>query len=117
MCKSCEHTHLVGAEGFKQPIDPVKLAKYQRAKRTGKIPADPAYPAHVAASWYVPNLEFTRAELKDKSVKLFKRDPWAPNERSAKADRFFPGRDVTDIKSYVSMFERLNNLVPTNPEV
>ena len=113
MCKSCEHTHLVGAEGFKQSIDPVKLAKYQRAKRTGKIPADPAYTAHVAASRHVPNLEFTAAELKDKSVKVFKRDPWQPNERSAKADRFFPDRAITDTATYVRTFEALNMLVRT----
>jgi len=116
MCKNCEQMMRDAYDGkydWNQPIDPVKLAKYQRAKRTGKIPADPVYTAHVRESWYVPNLEFTAAELKDKSVKRFKRGPWRPNERSAKVDRFFPDRAITDTATYVRTFEALNMLVRT----
>lgn len=116
MCKACDKMMGDANDGtydWSRPIDPVALAKYQRAKRTGKIPADPIYAAHVRASWHIPNLEFTRAELADKSVKVFKRDQGVIAQNPAKADRFFPDRSVTDTASYVRVFEKLNNLKRT----
>jgi hypothetical protein len=91
----------------------VKLARYARAKATGKIPADPVYTAHVAASRYVPNLEFTAAELKDRRVKVYVRTPSAVElEMRTQPDRQFPTA-YADVKDYVSRFEGLNNLVRT----
>lgn len=115
-CGSCQgHFALVDkleAKVWRQPIDPVKLARYVRAKQTGKIPADPAYAAHVRRSQFVPNLEFTRAELTDRSVKVYRRTA-SLEERSSGPDRKFPNASVTDVREYVQKFEQLNNLVST----
>lgn len=115
-CESCHgHYALVDklkAEVWSQPIDAVKLARYVRAKQTGKIPSDPAYAAHVRHSKFVPNLEFTRAELTDRSVKVYRRTA-SLEERSTGPDRKFPNASVTDIREYVQKFEQLNNLVST----
>ena len=117
MCKNCIETNNLDEAQVKvfreAPIDPVKLAKYLRAKKSGKLPADPAYAAHVRASWHVPNLEFTAAELKDKSVKVYTRTlSKDEKERRTAPDRQFPTR-WGRAAEYVRTFERLNNLKST----
>lgn len=123
-CASCQATKDYCNDDRNQAPDgrliwpgttPVQLAKYQRAKASGKIPADPAYRAHVRAclTWRPKqgSREFSDAELRDRSVKVYKAERYV----GAAPDRSFPASTVLDIRQYVRMFEQLNHLKPTQP--
>lgn len=100
-CPSCTATD--NAEQWPSEIDDVRLAKYIRAVETGKVPHDPVYAAHVRFGRYVPDLEFSEAELRDRSQKLYR----PPAARPAKLE--IP-RYVADTAQYIRKFNAMNNL-------
>ena len=75
-CPSCQYTDSLDA--WPAPdLDQAKLARYLRAKSTGKFPADSAYSAHRAHAMRIfpghgsDGREFTAAELRSRSVKVY----------------------------------------------
>ena len=70
-CSSCKYTDSARVWP-ESDNDQAKLAKYIKAKTTGKFPADSAYSAHRSFATRIFNgREFTAAELKSQSVKVY----------------------------------------------
>lgn len=109
-CLSCKFTDEQGRKGFEREIDDVKRAKYIRARESGKIPADSAYTAHMRAAKFVPDLEFTAAELRDRSMRTYS----APAPRPG----YFgiPHSWVTQFDRYIKEFDGANKLKPCRYE-
>lgn len=107
-CPSCAYTDSMlqtkGLEAFNRDIDDVRLARYVRAIETGRVPADPAYTAHHRYCTTVSGLEFTEAELRDRSQRLYQPPPQRP------AYVAIPSRYTTDPAEYIAEFNQLNNL-------
>lgn len=102
-CPSCTATD--NATQWPSEIDEVRLAKYARAVETGKVPSDPVYAAHVRFGRFVPNLEFSESELRDRSQRMYR----VPAARPAYLA--IPNyKHVSSTAQYIREFNKINNL-------
>ena len=102
-CESCRYTHAQKVWPELE-LDQAKLARYVRAKTTGKMPSDSAYSAHRSFAMRTPDREFTAAELGNRSVKVYH----APGAKPDYVE--IPGWGWKTTEDYIAAFDQKNSL-------